>query len=119
MVYFVDSSSRSAELIKANLQPLNVEANFKILRQDFMPALLKIENMGFQADFVFLDPPYAMEELYNRALDCLSNSPVLKTDSLVIAEHQKRFDPGEAFANLRRIRKLVQADAALSFYRRS
>jgi len=119
MVYFVDSSLRSAELIKANLQPLNVEADFKILRQDFMAALQKIENMGFQADFVFLDPPYAMEEAYDRGLNRLAKSPVLKPDSLVIAEHQTRFDPGEAFGNLRRTRKLVQGDAALSFYRRA
>jgi len=38
--------------------------------------------------------------------------------SLVIAEHEKRFDPGEVFGELRRYRKLVQGDAALSFYRR-
>jgi len=117
MVYFVDSSPRSAELIKANLQALNVEADFKILRQDFLPALQNMEDMAIQADFLFLDPPYAMEDIYHRALHRLSESPVLKPDSVVVAEHQKRFDPAEAFGNLRRTRKLVQGDAALSFYR--
>jgi hypothetical protein len=37
----------------------------------------------------------------------------------VIAEHEKRFDPGESFGTLLRYRKLVQGDAALSFYRRN
>jgi hypothetical protein len=37
---------------------------------------------------------------------------------VAIAEHAKRFDPGEVFGELRRYRKLVQGDAALSFYRR-
>jgi hypothetical protein len=37
----------------------------------------------------------------------------------VIAAPPKRFDPGGVFGNLRRTRKLVQGDAALSFYRRS
>ena len=36
---------------------------------------------------------------------------------MVIAEHEKRFDPGEAFGKLRRFRKLEQGDAGLSFYR--
>jgi 16S rRNA (guanine966-N2)-methyltransferase len=119
MVYFVDSSSRSVELIRTNLQSLHVAADFEILRHDFMPALRQIENMGIQADFIFLDPPYAMEEVYNHALDWLSKSLIVKPGSLVIAEHQKRFDPGEACEKLRRIRRLVQGDAALSFYRRS
>ncbi|MBV8052644.1 MAG: 16S rRNA (guanine(966)-N(2))-methyltransferase RsmD [Acidobacteriaceae bacterium] len=119
MVYFVDSSSRAAKLIEDNLEPLKVEAEFQILKQDFMPALRKIENMGIQADFIFLDPPYAMQEVYNRAMRRLSDSPVVKIDSVVIAEHDKRFDPGEIFGSLGRTRKLVQGDAALSFYRRA
>jgi hypothetical protein len=36
---------------------------------------------------------------------------------MVIAEHEKQFDPGEEFGSLRRFRKLVQGSAALSFYR--
>jgi len=33
------------------------------------------------------------------------------------AEHEKKFDLGEAFGDLRRYRKLTQGDAGLSFYR--
>jgi 16S rRNA (guanine966-N2)-methyltransferase len=119
MVFFVDSSPRAAELIRANLQPLKVEADFQILKQDCMPAFQKMETMGIQADFIFLDPPYAMHEAYHRALDRLAKSLLIKSETLVIAEHQKRFDPGEFFGSLRRTRKLVQGDAALSFYRRA
>jgi 16S rRNA (guanine966-N2)-methyltransferase len=37
----------------------------------------------------------------------------------VIAEHEKKFDPGERFGALQRYRLLQQGDAALSFYRLS
>jgi hypothetical protein len=37
--------------------------------------------------------------------------------SVVIAEHEKKFDPGEEFGPLRRFRRLAQGSAALSFYR--
>jgi hypothetical protein len=37
--------------------------------------------------------------------------------SVVIAEHEKKFDPGEEFPPLRKFRRLVQGDSALSFYR--
>jgi 16S rRNA (guanine966-N2)-methyltransferase len=119
MVYFVDSSSRAAQVIRKNVESLKVEANCKVLRHDSMRALRELEASGVQADFVFLDPPYRMEEAYRQALQVLSQSPLLKGAGTVIAEHQERFDPGEAFAALRRHRKLVQGDAALSFYRKS
>lgn len=117
MVYFVDSSSRAAEVIRKNVESLKVEASYEVLRQDSMRALQQLEASGVQADFIFLDPPYRLEEAYRHALEVLSKSQLLKAESTVIAEHAKSFDPGESFGPLRRHRKLVQGDAALSFYR--
>jgi 16S rRNA (guanine(966)-N(2))-methyltransferase RsmD len=119
MVYFVDSSSRAADVIRKNIESLKVEAGSEVLRDDSMRALRGLEARGVQADFVFLDPPYRMEEAYPQALEALSKSPLLQGGGTVIAEHAKRFDPGETFGRLRRYRKLLQGDAALSFYRRS
>jgi len=118
MVYFVESSGRAAQLIKQNLASLGIETGFQILKQDSSRALSGMELGGAAADFVFLDPPYDMKEAYRQTLQTLSQSRLLKPESIVIAEHQKMFDPGEAFDSLRRYRKLVQGDAALSFYRR-
>jgi hypothetical protein len=36
---------------------------------------------------------------------------------VVIAEHEKNFDPGPEFGALRRFRQLVQGSTTLSFYR--
>ena len=71
------------------------------------------------ADFVFLDPPYRMQEEYQQTLQALAKSKLLYSAGIVIAEHEKRFDPGETFATLTRFRKIVQGDAGLSFYRRT
>jgi 16S rRNA (guanine966-N2)-methyltransferase len=117
MVYFVEHSPRVAELIRTNLEILKITANFKLLKKDSIRALRELESSGLQVDFVFLDPPYRMEKAYRQALYVLSNSKLLEPESTVIAEHHKKFDPGDAFAALRRYRKLVQSDAALSFYR--
>ena len=52
-------------------------------------------------------------------LDLLGKSSLLRDTTVVMAEHLKKFDPGEEFGPLRRYRKLVQSDAILSFYRPS
>ena len=117
MVHFVESSARAAELIKQNLASLGIKSGFQILKQESIRALRAWESGGVVADFVFLDPPYDTEEAYRQTLETLSKLRLLKPESIVIVEHQKKFDPGEAFEALRRYRKLQQGDAVLSFYR--
>jgi 16S rRNA (guanine966-N2)-methyltransferase len=117
MVHFVESAAGAAELIKRNLASLRIGNGFQILTQESIRALRALESSGTIADFVFLDPPYGMEGAYRQTLETLSNSRLLKPESIVIAEHRKTFDPGESFQSLVRYRKLEQGDAALSFYR--
>jgi 16S rRNA (guanine966-N2)-methyltransferase len=123
MVYFVESSKAAAELIAANLKSLGVTSGFQIVKSEASKALRQWNAAGFCADFVFLDPPYRLREEYARILGALTGSTtgskLLHATSVVIAEHEKRFDPGEAFGQLQRYRKLEQGDAALSFYRRA
>jgi len=118
MVYFVESSRAAAEVIAGNLQSLNIVDGFQVIKLEAGKALRQLEAAGSVVDFVFLDPPYSMQEQYAKTLAALADSELLHERTVVIAEHEKRFDPGEAFAELRRYRKLVQGDAALSFYRR-
>jgi len=115
-VIFVETSSRAVELIRKNLQGLKIETGFQVLKQDAVRAISYLRKSGLQADFVFLDPPYQMEEVYARTLEAISDGGILKPHGLVIAEHQKKFDPGATVASLERHRLLIQGDAALSFY---
>ena len=115
MVHFVESSAKAADLVQKNLQSLGITKNFEVLRQDAVRAIGALKKA--KADFVFLDPPYRMNEAYRQTLEALAGSSLLKPDGTVIAEHDKRFDPGEGFGKLQRLRKLEQGDSALSFYR--
>jgi 16S rRNA (guanine(966)-N(2))-methyltransferase RsmD len=117
MVHFVETSEIAAEVIAQNLKSLGITSGFRIIKTNASKALRQLETAGVVADFVFLDPPYSMEDEYAKTLAALAKSKILRDASLVIAEHAKRFDPGEAFGELRRFRTLVQGDAALSFYR--
>ena len=118
MVHFVEKSARAAELIRQNLHSLGVEGGFRIIQHDVGRALRGLAEEEVAADFVFLDPPYRMEEIYGQTLQALEQTRLPKAGGLVIAEHQKKFDPGDAFGSLRHYRKLEQGDAALSFYKK-
>ncbi len=116
-VYFVDSAAPAAELIEKNLQSLELTSGFKVLKDDLPRAFWRMEREHVAADVVFLDPPYRLTNAYGDAMRALVDSSLVWAMSVVIAEHEKKFDPGEEFGPLRRFRKLAQGDAALSFYR--
>ena len=115
MVYFVDSAKPAADLIRQNLQTLDITRGLQILQLQTAQAISQLQRQQIKPDYIFLDPPYQLREAYQQTLEKLGS---LSERALVIAEHEKRFDPGETFGDLKRIRKLQQGDAGLSFYRR-
>jgi 16S rRNA (guanine966-N2)-methyltransferase len=116
-VYFVETSAPAAQVIEQNLQSLEVVNGYRILRDDLSGILWRLQREHVVADVVFLDPPYRLRQAYEDTLTALADSSLIWAMSLVVAEHEKKFDPGEEFGALRRIRKLAQGNTALSFYR--
>jgi 16S rRNA (guanine(966)-N(2))-methyltransferase RsmD len=116
-VYFFESAPPAAILIEQNLHSLGIVEGYKILRDDLLRILWRLHREHVAADVVFLDPPYRMKHAYEETLTALADSSLVWAMTLVIAEHEKISDPGEEFGSLRRIRKLVQGNIALSFYR--
>ncbi len=116
-VYLVESASSSAAVIRKNLQSLKLTSGFTLLNEDVLRAIWRLGRQHVAADVVFLDPPYQMRDAYRETLTALSVSPLVWAMSTVIVEHEKKFDPGDEFNDLRRFRSLTQGDAALSFYR--
>jgi len=118
MVHFVDSSAKAAEMVRKNLKSLGIDQGFAVENKAVANAWNDMEKRGVVCDFIFLDPPYRLHDLYQETLSQLADTALVKAGTIVIAEHEKRFDPGESFGTLRRYRKLEQGDATLSFYRR-
>lgn len=118
MVYFVESSKRAAKTIRENLAGLEIIDGFEVIEREAPIALRMLDAQAVSCDFCFLDPPYRKMGDYEQTLGFISQSRLLAPEGLAIAEHDKHFDPGEAFGSLRRQRVLRQGDAVLSFYRR-
>jgi 16S rRNA (guanine966-N2)-methyltransferase len=116
-VVFVESNRKAANLIQSNLNSLNINAGADVFQEEAADALPMLMKADEQFDVVFLDPPYALAGEYGRSLRLLATQTLLKPHALVIAEHDKRFEPGEDHAPLKRYRRLEQGDSALSFYR--
>jgi 16S rRNA (guanine(966)-N(2))-methyltransferase RsmD len=116
-VYFVESTKKHARLLRDNLQSLGISAGYEVQEREVMKALSLLDSTGVVCDFCFLDPPYRMRGAYEQTLGYLAQSRLLQPSTIVIAEHEKKFNLEERFGALLRYRRLDQGDAALSFYR--
>ena len=117
LAMFVERHEPAAALIQRNLESLGVGEEAEILIVDVPRALKRLEARHVRAQFIFLDPPYAAAEEYERTLDHLGRSPLVVPGSRVIAEHPGKRKLPEKFGGLERYRLVEQGDAALSFYR--
>ena len=115
-VFFVDQSRKAGELIRSNLQMLQVSTGFRVLKMDLGVALRGFVASGAAFDIAFLDPPYAEEALYARDLESFGNQPLLTENGLLVLEHSRKMYLPDEVGKLRQTRNLKQGDSALTFY---
>src|ERR1700745_2495661 len=104
----VEISRGANALIRRNLSALEIDRKIRVMQSDVLPAIAKLQkDAGDQDsfDFVFVDPPYRMEDQYQRVLSALSESDLLNAESIVISEHSKHFDPAEQVGRLKCYRR--------------
>lgn len=116
-VYFVESNRKAAQVIRTNLESLGIAEGADVLEQSAVDGLRQLAGSKLHPDVIFLDPPYRMKGAYEQVLRLIAQTRILHESGIVIAEHDKRFDPGPGDNSLQRYRRLEQGDSSLSFYR--
>jgi 16S rRNA (guanine966-N2)-methyltransferase len=119
-VVFIENHPQATALIRKNLESLGIRSNATIHSSDALRGLQTLSSRRDphpKFDYVFLDPPYANTEDYQRVLGYLGSAEFLAPDAIIIAEHTHTFPLQESAGSLTRVRILKQGDAALTFYR--
>lgn len=114
LAVFVDASRESIKVVKQNIEQTGFEGKALVLLSKAESFLKKPSALY---DIVFLDPPYAAD--LGPLLDLVSSAGMLKPDSIVIAEHDKKRPSPEHAAGLARYREARYGDTVLAFYRSS
>ena len=112
----IHSGREAMPLHDAGAHQRNISGKVEILPTGAIRGLKQFAAQGGRPDFVFMDPPYARAEEYERVLEFIDSVRVLAAEGMVIAEHAKRIELPERMQSLERTRVLVQGDSALSFY---
>src|SRR5262249_25214659 len=93
---FIENHAPAAALIRRHLESVGLWSGFKILAEDALHGLERLEakhrpaQPGF--DLVFVAPPYAAADEYDRVLRFLGAASLLADGATVIAEHRRTAD---------------------------
>lgn len=124
-VVFIENHPAAVKLIRRNLDSLGLGTGSvraitdpaEILAMDAVRGLERFAARNRHADYVFLDPPYAEWQEYQRVLEFLDGATMLAPNGRVIIEHLKRIILPQRLRQLEKTRVVEQGDATLSFYR--
>lgn len=108
---FLEKQAAASNVLRENLRALGVEDRAAVIPGPAAAALRKQE-----ADIYFLDPPYTERSEYEVALDALGARLDAGSSSLVLAQHEKRFELAQSYGRLQRTRVLTHGDNSISFY---
>ena len=112
-IYFVDASSDSLKLVKANVAKARAEADVKIIKGTSPGALAKLAAQGLHFDIIFSDPPY--DKGLNQALyEAVEEQNILKEGGLLVLEHSLEENPEDYVAENRSIRTEKYGDTKIS-----
>lgn len=120
---FVERNRRCADIIRQNLQNLNLVDRSKIITLDVFRAVEKLARDGERFHLVFIDAPYhkipdALTVSPNlNLLQIIDNSDILERDGIVVIEHFKK-DRFEFFGRkLSFMKEKEYGDTCLTLYK--
>lgn len=88
LCYFVDASHKSLSFVKKNLELCKFKEKSKVIMSDYEKAIENFSKDNLKFDFIFADPPYALNCGSNIASKVFEKN-LLKPDGTLIIETDK------------------------------
>lgn len=89
--YLVDNNKVAINVIKTNLETLNIQDAI-VIKKDAKEALKCLIKDNLSFDVIFLDPPYNTTELENTLKTINSNLSLLNNNAIIVCETQLNID---------------------------
>lgn len=102
-LYSVDHQYEAFKTIKENFSLLKLENCFP-LKMDYKKALKYLYEKGIKFDYVFLDPPYAKQEI-EKQLERLQEYTLLSKDAIIVCETDHQVELADEIGQLKQVRK--------------
>lgn len=86
-VYFVDNSKVSINVIKNNINNLDISDKINIINDDYVNALKRFNNDNIKFDIIFIDPPYGIINIKTVIKKIIDNN-ILSDKGILVCEYE-------------------------------
>jgi len=114
---FVDRSARMCDIIRKNLERLEIKTGHgEVIEAEIVPFLKRMARRSRFWDVIYFGAPDDAD--HNAALEYFGRGAVIARGGLLLIEHHKELFFPEQFGILKRSRVVVVDNKAISFYER-
>ena len=115
-VVFVDFDKNALRILKENLSKTRAEGNhFEIFCSEARQAVDRLSSRGNVFDIIFLDPPYAMEDIAS-LMEKIIDKEIIAKYGKIIVEHDKRKEMPESLRGFKKKSARKYGNTVLSIY---
>jgi len=112
----VDIDGKAVAVARQNLASLGLTERAEVYRNDAVRAVRVLAKRGIRFALVFLDPPYAQQNIA-RDIRLLEQCALLASDAWIVAEHDAAVSLPEQIGGCRLDRKAEYGDTCITIYR--
>lgn len=112
----VDRQYQAIKTIKGNIEVTKHPEQFNVLKMDAYKALNLFSKQGKHFDLVYLDPPYAKQQIVKNMEEMVKLN-LLNDRALIVAETDQNADLAENLPSFKFIKQQTYGITVLHFYR--
>ncbi|CAH0416326.1 16S rRNA (guanine(966)-N(2))-methyltransferase RsmD [Periweissella fabaria] len=89
--YLIDKQFAAIKTIKENVAVTKAPERFTVTKRDARAALQELSGQGLQFDLIFLDPPYAKQQIL-KDIELMVQLNLLADNAIIVAETDQKAD---------------------------
>ena len=124
--YFVDNGREILNILRKNINNLNIEEKSTIINRDYREALLYFKNNNIKFNIILVDAPYKMEAM-NEVIELVNKYNLLEDNGVLVLEYSINIQNKESktkaidilkynYSNLRLIKSKKYGDKYVNIY---
>lgn len=114
-VIFVDQNRKAIEIVKQNITFCGFEKRAEVYRNDADRALKALIKREIAFSYIFLDPPYAKQNIVNE-ISIIVDFELLVRDGMIVCEHGRAVALPETIGEVHKQREETYGDTTVSIY---